>query len=41
MENFSTFSDAKTHKLSLDKYCSVAKTLDKTAVITSSFEINE
>lgn len=26
--------------LSLDKYCSVAKTLEKTAVITNSFSIN-
>jgi putative redox protein len=26
--------------LSLDKYCSVAKTLEKTAVITNSFSVN-
>lgn len=31
----------KAINLSLDKYCSVAKTLEKTAKITYSFEINK
>ena len=43
--HFKIFGDVDETKakraidLSLDKYCSVAKTLEKTATITSSFEI--
>lgn len=32
---------AKAVSLSVDKYCSVAKTLEKTAIVTYSFEIIE